>query len=307
MLFGYFYLHITQQSETICKLKSGADEAGRRRIIMTLFNIDFIIRNVNGYLSFSYSLDSSGFKHLQTCPPHLDKMLNSYIPKVNLDKNFMKTYINAFVIILLIFFSTISAFAQKNRIYDNGYKDYHWGISVNDLSQIIPSDYKRESIDEKLISETDKTTSVKYRFLDSKNSWGYVSLKFTYDFDFLNDQLYSIELEVRSEQKKNFSFVLDLWAEFYDDIIKSYGKPSSSTYDAKSSKWQTKELNISLFQSTQHVKGTGIVMAETLWLVIKKERIQKEINNIIDSYTKKIKKQEKERNKKKIEEFKKKF
>jgi hypothetical protein len=212
-----------------------------------------------------------------------------------------------FIIFGLLLFKT--NYCQSSKIYDNGFKEYYWGISKNILTTLLPPDFKLKDKYERAISESDTLTDLSFVNNEGKDGFGRVSLEYIYNFTFFNNTLYEIELKVVSEQTENFSFVRDLRESFFTEIRSDYGKPyidSKNDYVIKS-QWKTKILNIDLVRRTEYVQGTNWIRSETLRFTLLKSDINYKVNIIKEDYSKELEKREKEKNKKKIEEFKKKL
>ena len=206
------------------------------------------------------------------------------------------------IFILLFLFITTNIYSQKNRIYDNGYKDFTWGTPEQTIIALLPNDFRLDGKYKFTISDTDILSGLKYL----KEEDG---IKYIYKFDFLNNSLYEFMFEITSDADRNYSFIRDLRESLAEEIQNSYGKPidamNGQTFN--NSKWGDSYLKIALVCREKNVQGTYWISNVTCSVYITLVSKEKEIRKIKDDYSKILQKRDTEKNNQRIKEFKKKY
>ena len=126
-----------------------------------------------------------------------------------------------YLFIVFIFLSSKIIFSQESKIFDEGYKDFKWGLSVNNIKSLVDNTFQLKESgwpESYLVTDTDKKSNLEYFKREDR-------VEYTYIFNFFNDALYEIRLKVYTREEKNVPFVKELEQSFLKDLINFYGKP----------------------------------------------------------------------------------
>ena len=119
----------------------------------------------------------------------------------------------------LLFVNTI--LTQEGKLYDNGYKDFTWNSSTNEIhSTVVANNFHldRWSPNSYNVTKNDKKTNIDYIKEDSK-------VEYKYEFNFINDSLYQIIIKIETSEEDNYPLLREIEKSFSKDLLKSYGKP----------------------------------------------------------------------------------
>lgn len=165
------------------------------------------------------------------------------------------------------------------KIFDEGYKDFKWGSSIDNIKSLVDNTFQLKKSgwpESYLITDTDEKAKLEYFKREDR-------VEYTYIFNFFNDALYEICLEVYTREEKNIPFVKELEQLFINDLKNSYGKPKK---DILYSYWFGKKVDIEEQDISRGMNFLGeyVTTEYGFKLKIAVKNKNKEIEKLMDAF-----------------------